>query len=159
MSLGLTVMFLNLSSRYLLAALDRQRQYLRAILTGLIVNAVLCVVLIPSLGFLGACGALLGAEVAIAIVCHHALGGRVHLNELAGAAAKPLLAALGMGLLVYALRGSGVVTLAAIGCVSYVGLLFLLRSFSREEMQMFRNVGGSFVVRGMSLPRRAEDRP
>lgn len=159
LSLGLFVMFLNLSSRYLLAALDRQRHYLRAILLGLIVNIVLCVVLIPSLGFLGACGAFLGAEVTIGIACHHALGGRVRLNELAGAATKPLLAALGMGLLVYAFRGSGVVTLAAIGCVSYVGFLFLLRSFSEEEMQMFRNVSGSFGLRGTALPRQAGNQP
>jgi O-antigen/teichoic acid export membrane protein len=159
LSLGLVVMFLNLSSRYVLAALDRQRQYLRAILTGLIVNVVLCAILIPSRGFLGACGAFLGAEVSIWIACHHALGGRVRLNELAGAATKPLLAALGMGLLVYGFRGANVVTLAALGCISYVGLLFLLRTFSEEEMEMFRNVGGSFGLRGAALLRRAENRP
>ena len=158
LSLGLLVMFLNLSSRYLLAALDRQRHYLRAILLGLIVNIVLCVILIPSLGFLGACGAFLGAEVAIGIACHHALGGRVQLYVLAGAATKPLLAALGMGLLVYPFRGANVVALAAIGCVSYVGLLFLLRTFSDEEMQMFRKLGGSFGLRGTALLRRAEHR-
>jgi len=159
LSLGLIVMFVNLSSRYLLAALDRQRHYLRAILLGLVVNVVLCVILIPSLGFRGACGAFLGAEVAIGVACHHALGGRVHLSEMAGAATKPLLSALGMGLLVYAFRGSGVVMLAAIGCVSYVGFLFLLRSFSEEELQMFRNISGSFGPRGTALLRRAEHRP
>jgi O-antigen/teichoic acid export membrane protein len=158
LSLGLVVMFLNLSSRYLLAALDRQRKYLRAVLTGLIVNVVLCVALVPSLGFLGACGAALGAEVAIWIACHHALGGQVHLSELAGAARKPLLAALGMGLLVYAFRGANTFALVALGGASYVGFLFLLRTFSEVEMRIFGNLGASFGLRGTALLRQAENR-
>jgi O-antigen/teichoic acid export membrane protein len=150
-------MFLNLSSRYLLTALDRQRHYLRAILAGLIVNVVGCVVLIPRLGFLGACGAYLAAELAVRIVGFRALGGRLHVTELAKVAGKPVLAALGMGLLIFACRRAGVITMVALGAVAYVGLLIVLRAFSKEEMQMFRAVGGSIRFPRTSLLRRAED--
>jgi O-antigen/teichoic acid export membrane protein len=151
LSLGLLVMFLNLSSRYLLAALDQQGRYLRAVLTGLIVNVALCFMLIPSLGFLGACGAFLGAELTIAIVCHHALGGRARLGDMAAVGARPLLAALGMGVLVHAFHGLNVLALAAMGGASYVAFLFLLRAFSDEELQTFRSVGASFGLRGLAM--------
>jgi len=159
MSLGLVVMFLNISSRYLLAALDRQGRYLRAILLGLVVNVVLCVVLIPRGGFLGACVAFLGAELAIWITCQHALGSRVGLADMAGTAAKPLLAALGMGLLVYTLRGMNVWILVALGAVFYLGFLLLLRAFSDGELETFRKIGASFGVRNVASLQRAGDRP
>jgi O-antigen/teichoic acid export membrane protein len=159
MSLGLVVLFLNLSSRYVLTALDRQSHYLRAILAGLAANVLLCLVLIPSMGFLGACFAFLGAELTISIVCQHALGGRLHFRDMAGVATKPLLAALGMGLLVYALRGMNIFLLASLGCFSYVGFLFLLRAFSDEEMQALRNVTASFGTRSVAPLQRVGDRP
>jgi len=158
LSLGLLVMFLNLSSRYVLTALDRQRHYLRAIVVGLIVNVVGCVVLIPRWGFLGACGAFLAAEVAIGIVCHLALAGRVRVTELTGTVAKPLLAAVGMGLLVFALRREGVIAMAVLGAVSYVGFLIVLRVFSGEEIQVFRAVGGSIGLPRAAALQRAGDR-
>lgn len=159
LSLGLPVMFLNLSSRYILTALDRQRDYLRAILVGLIVNVAACVVLIPRFGFLGACGAYLAAEVAVRIVGFRALGGRLHVTELVNAAAKPLLAALGMASLIYVFRGAGVITMAVLGAVSYVGFLIALRAFSGEEVRMFRAMGGSIGLRRTAVLQRAEDRP
>jgi O-antigen/teichoic acid export membrane protein len=159
MSLGLVVLFLNLSSRYVLTALDRQGHYLRAIVAGLVANVVLCLVLIPSMGFLGACVAFLGAELTISIVCQHALGGRLRFHDMAAVATKPLVAALGMGLLVFALRGMNIFPLAALGCASYIGFLFLLRAFSDEELQTLRNVGVSFGARSIAPLQRVGDRP
>ena len=158
LSLGLLVMFLNLSSRYMLTALDRQRHYLRAVVVGLIVSVVGCVVLIPRFGFLGACGALLAAELAIAIDCHLALGGRVRAAELARAAFKPLLAALAMGALVYTFRGAGLIAMVALGAVSYLGLLIVLRAFSEDEVRTFRAVGGSIGLPRAAALQRAGDR-
>jgi len=159
MSLGLVVLFLNLSSRYVLTALDRQGYYLRAILAGLVANVVLCLALIPRMGFLGACFAFLGAELTISIVCQHALGGRLRLHDMAAAATRPLLAALGMGLLVFTLRGMNVFAIATLGCVSYIGLLFLLRAFSEEELQALHNITVSFGARTIAPLQRVGDRP
>jgi O-antigen/teichoic acid export membrane protein len=152
-------MFLNLSARYLLAALNRQRNYLRAIVWGMVVNFALCVFLVPPFGFLGACVAVLGAEVTIQAICYLALDRRVSVRELAAAAARPLLAALGMGLLVAALPRWNVLALAGLGGVAYVALLFLLGTFSEQETQTFRRVGASFGFQGAALLRRAVRRP
>ena len=158
LSLSLVLSFLNISSRYVLTALDRQRQYLHAIVAGVIANVALCAALIPHFGFLGACGAFLGAEATIWVMCRRALAVRPPLRELAREALIPLIAAVGMGLLVFAFRRVNVVALAALGCATYVALLFLLRAFSEEEMRMFRRVLASFPLPGAALLRRAEPR-
>src|SRR2546426_1912285 len=121
-SAGLPLIFFNLSARSLLAVLDRQRHYLRAIAAGLGVNLILCAALVPSLGFLGACAAYLGAETTIAFMCQRALSPWVRLRELASDATKPLLAALGMGVLLLAFRGANVVVAAIAGGVTYGAL-------------------------------------
>src|SRR5204863_2082323 len=63
MSLGLAFIFINLMSRYVLAAIDAQRLYLRAVLIGLGANLAVGVLLIPRLGFAGACIAQLTGEI------------------------------------------------------------------------------------------------
>ena len=156
MSLGLVVFFLNISYRYVLAALDRQRQFFHAILAGLAANVVLCAALIPRLGYLGACVAFLGAEAAIMTVCHHALSKHVRLRDLLKEAVKPFAAGAGMGLLVFAFRGANVFVRVAIGCVSYPAFLFLLRVFTAEEMKALRRLYASFGLPGAALFLRME---
>ena len=151
MSIGLPLSFLNVSFRYVLAALDHQRQYFHAILAGLIANAALCAVLIPRFGFLGACVAFLGAEAIIWAVCHRTLSRHAGLREQAAEAVKPLLAALGMGLVVFALHAANVFVRVAAGCVSYPALLFLMRAFSAEEMRVLRRLYASFRLPGAGL--------
>jgi O-antigen/teichoic acid export membrane protein len=151
-SLGLALTFVNVSSRYVLAALDRQRQHFRAILAGLAANVVLCTVLIPPLGFLGACFACLGAEATIWVVCYRALPAHVvRLRELAVQAVKPLVAAAGMGVLLLAFRGANLFVRVAIGCVTYPALLFLLRTFTVEERNILRRLHVSFGLPGAAL--------
>ena len=148
MSPGLLVIFLNLVSRYVLAALDRQRHYLHAVLVGLVVNAALGVALIPSFGFLGACVAYLGAELAIWAVCQRVLSRYIRPAELAADAAKPLLAAGLMGLLLIVLRGAPVALVVLAGCAAYVALLRLLGAFSDQELDLLRRIPGAVRVPG-----------
>jgi O-antigen/teichoic acid export membrane protein len=155
-SLGLVVFFLNISYRYVLAALDRQRQYFHAVLVGLAANVVLCAALIPRLGYLGACVAYLGGEASIQMMCHHALSKHVRLSELLKQVVKPLAAGAGMGLLVFAFRGANTFVRVAIGCVAYPGLLLLLRAFTAEEMRVFRRLYASFGLPGAALLMRLE---
>lgn len=151
MSLGLVVFFLNISYRYVLAALDRQRQFLHAILAGLAANVALCAALIPRFGYLGACVAFLGAETAILMVCQHSISKHIRLRELLRVAVKPLAAGAGMGLLVFVFREVNIFVRVAIGCVSYPALLFLLRTFTAEEMRVLLRLYASFGLPGAAL--------
>ena len=135
LSPALPFIFLNLTSRYALAALDRQARYLRAVIVGLVVNAGLCAALVPLHGFMGACVAYVAAEIAIAFECQRALRRVVPLRDLARDAAKPLLAAAGMGALMLALHGAAPLLAAAAGCAAYPILLLLIGGVSDEELK------------------------
>jgi len=159
LSLGLALFFLNLMSRYVLAALDRQRAYLGAIVAGLIVNIALGAALIRSFGFVGACVGVLGGELTVLIVCQHALRRYSPPATLLREAAKPLLAALGMGVVVFLLRHGNLLLLPVVGAIVYVALLLSLKTFSSEELRVLRGVYVSFRLPGSGWLTRTSNRP
>jgi O-antigen/teichoic acid export membrane protein len=156
MSLGLTVIFLNLMSRYVLAAVDQQRAYLRAILVGLVVNAAVSALTIRTLGYIGACVGLLSGEVAVLLVCQHALAEFTPRAELAREGLKPLLAALAMGAVVYLLRSANLMLVMGAGALVYVVMTFVLGTFSRDELRVMRRVYASFRLPGSAWLTRAD---
>jgi O-antigen/teichoic acid export membrane protein len=147
-SLGLALIFLNLMSRYVLAALNEQRAYLRAIITGLVVNVGASAALIPSLGFVGACVGLLVGELTVLLGCQWTLRRYLPLADLPRAAGRPLLAALGMGGVVVLLRPLSVFALPFLGAVVYAALLLLVRALTRDELDILRRVYVSFRLPG-----------
>jgi O-antigen/teichoic acid export membrane protein len=149
-SLGLGLIFLNLMSRYVLTALDQQGAYLKAILVGLVVNAALCVLLIRKTGFIGACVGLLGGELAVLIMCQMALARYTSPGDLGREAARPLAAALGMGVVVFLLRNGNLLAVPLLGATVYVVLLLALKTFSTDELHAIRGVLMSFRLRGSS---------
>ena len=157
-SLGLSLIFLNLMSRYVLAALDQQRAYLGAILVGLTVNVGLSAFLIHRLGFVGACVGVLGGEASVLIVCQRVLSRFLPAGDLVREAVRPLAAALGMGLVVYLLRSWNLFILPAVGAIVYIMLLLAFRVFSSHELRIIRGVLVSFGLPGTGRLGRAEPR-
>lgn len=147
-SLGLTFIYMNLMSRYVLAAIDEQRAYLRAIITGLVVNMGTSAALIPSLGFMGACIGLLAGEFTVLIGCQWTLRRYVAWGDLLGEAVRPLAAAFGMGVVVFLLRPLPVLILPFVGAVVYGVLLLAVRALSPGELDILRRVYMSFRLPG-----------
>ena len=158
MSLGLAFIFINLMSRYVLAALDRQRTYLRAVLVGLALNLAVGVLLIPRLGFAGACIAQLAGEASILVMCQRALTSYVRTGELLRLSVRPALAAFGMAVVVWLLHSWNLGLVVVTGAVTYGALLFALRAFTDEELKLMRGVLASFHVPGAASLDRAEPR-
>jgi O-antigen/teichoic acid export membrane protein len=156
MSLAIPLIFLNLTSRYALTAMDRQSDYLRGVIAGLIASVATGVALIPSLGYIGACVAAIAGELTIWFVCQRTLGRFVGVRRLLTELWKPAVAALGMGLVVFVLRGANVVLLSAIGCVTYAALLLLLRGLTAEELAMIGRLYSSMGLPGRKAPARPE---
>lgn len=157
-SLGLSFIFLNLMSRYVLTALDHQRAYLGAILVGLVVNVAVSAALIHTFGFVGACVGVLGGEVAVLVACQRVLARYSPPGDLVREAVRPLAAALGMGLVVYVLRSWYLVALPVVGAIVYIMLLLAFRAFSHDELRVMRGVYVSFGLPGSGWLRRAEPR-
>src|SRR5262249_40985232 len=74
LSLGLPLIFLNLTSRYVLAAIDRQRSYLIAIALGLAVNVGVAAALAARFGAAGASAGLLMGELTVFMAGQRTLG-------------------------------------------------------------------------------------
>jgi len=159
MSLGLTLIFVNLMSRYLLAAIDEQRIYLTAVVVGLVANLGLGFLLIPRIGFAGACVAQLAGETAIFVMCQRALTRYVPAGELAGTAVRPAIAALGMAGVVWLLRSTPLVVPILAGAVTYAVLLLLIRAFTREEIALLKGMLATYKIPGVATVRRAAPRP
>lgn len=155
---GLPFIFLNLQSRYVLAAMDRQRVYLWAVVAGLIVNVALCLVLVHPLGVVGAAWAFIAAEFAIFVICQSALSIHVGVVDLLREAARPALAAAAMALLVFAIRGQSLPLVITAGGVAYVGALLVTRALSRDELNLIRGVYVSFGLPGSQHLARAAER-
>lgn len=156
-SLGLPLIFLNLTARYLLAALDSQRSYLLAIAVGLVVNVAVTAALARPLGAVGAGLGLLAGELAVFLACQRTLGRYVGIPALLAEAGRPALAALVMGLVVFALRPASVVVVPIVGMAVYVGMLFVLKVFGRDELRVLRGVYVSFGLPGSAYLMKARN--
>jgi O-antigen/teichoic acid export membrane protein len=144
---GLVLIFFNLVARYVLTALDRQAAYLRAVAWGLAVNVGVGALLVPRFGSLGACAAFLAAEAAIAALCLRALRGAVDLRALARDAAHPLAAAVGMAMVIAALRGIGPWLAGLGGAIAYGVLLLCSGALRAADVELGWRVLSTFGAR------------
>jgi O-antigen/teichoic acid export membrane protein len=152
-SLALPFVFLNLQSRYLLAAVGQQRVYLIGVAVGLLVNVLGCLLTVPAFGVTGAAWTFVVAEMLVFAACHGALARHLGYGALLGEAVRPAAAALIMAAWLWALRGAPLALAVAAGVASYVLALLLVRALSREEWGVLRD-----VVRSFRLPRAAGPR-
>lgn len=141
---ALPFVFLNLQSRYLLAAIGRQRVYLWAVLGGLSVNALGCALTVRTWGVMGAAWTFVLAEVFVFIICHPALAQHVTYAQLLAKAARPAFAAVIMGLVIWGLNTMPLLVAVAAGALAYVAGLYLLRALTPEEWAVLRAVLSSF---------------
>jgi O-antigen/teichoic acid export membrane protein len=157
-SLGLGLIFLNLMCRYVLAALDEQSSYLRAMVLGLLVNVVLSAALIHWMGFAGACLGLIAGELTVLAICMGALREYVQPLDFLRELGRPLLAAAGMGIVVFLLREANLIFVTLAGAAVYGALVLLLRILSSDEVRALRHLYISMRLPGSARLMRAESR-
>ena len=147
LGLGLFPFFMSTLFQYLFAALDEQKKFLASTIVGSTLRIVLLVALIPRFGFVGPSIAFVCAEtvvVGIWIFQISKIGYPVNLGSLMW---RPLSAGAAMAMVLYAVRESPVVwqiSGAILSLVVYGLGLFLLRTFSNEEIRLARE-GITFV--------------
>lgn len=155
-SLALLFVFMNLMARYVLTAIDRQSDYLRAIVIGMVVNIVLCAVLIPRFRFLGAGAAWVVAEISIFAACQHALAPFVSFSAVLRELWRPLAASAVMGAALWLMRGLPLPLLVVVGVILYAGALLAVRAFSPEEIRLARGLYVSLKLPGFRHLSRVE---
>jgi O-antigen/teichoic acid export membrane protein len=130
--------FVNSVTQYVLIAVNQQRYLTRAFLIGVTFNIVGNLLIIPSMGYLGAAVTTILSEFSLLIPFYLSVRRNVGTVPWVAIFAVPLAAVAVMGAAGYALIGMGLnVWLAtAIGSLCYLGVLILGGVFRGEEMAL-----------------------
>ncbi|HEU0208545.1 MAG TPA: flippase [Candidatus Udaeobacter sp.] len=147
LGLGLIPFFISTLFQYIFAALDAQKAFFGSTLIGSVLRIILLVTLIPKYNFVGPAVAFVVAEmvtVGIWIYQLQKMGYPAHIINILW---RPIVAGIVMGLvLVWFLNSPLVWQLigAVLSLLSYIAVLFAVRTFSKEEIHQARE-GIAFV--------------
>lgn len=129
---------LNSLYGYGLIAMNRERIFLRVIAFTSLINAVLIYLLCLLIHAPGAAIALCVSEGICIVLMYRILRRYVRFTAVAHAL-KPLLAALGMGIVLFAIRDWHVVAAICAGAAIYSIIMFALRGFTLRELSSMRH--------------------
>ncbi len=133
----ITLIFINCWFGCMLIALHRQRFYTYGMLGSLVINLILDFILIPYLGYKGACIANLVSESFLSIAVYYFVR-QVQPLLVFRVAIRPVLSALGVGVFIYLFRQVNLFILLPSSLLLYVMLLILSRTFSRHEIDILK---------------------
>lgn len=132
--------FVNPFLSHVLIAQGRQHRSMYVAAISLCVNATVCSLLVWKLGAIGAAlGSVLGGFVAMACYLAFAVSRAEALVTLTSAF-RVMLAALGMGTVVFVLRDELMIALAFGSLLAYVALLFLVKAIRGEDVRYFKTM-------------------
>ncbi|NLI74359.1 MAG: oligosaccharide flippase family protein [Euryarchaeota archaeon] len=100
---------------------------------GALANVILCIVLIPTFKEIGAAAAFSFALFSISAVAFYFMSTRVFKVDLTDILLKPMVAATGMGLVLFIFPGMSLFLSLGIGAAVYFALLFVTRAIDKED--------------------------
>jgi O-antigen/teichoic acid export membrane protein len=120
----------------MIIVLRLQRVFFRYALLALVFNVALNLALVPEYGFLAAAWVTVATEAVVVSLSARAVLRKIEFVPSVNRIGRAAAAALGMGLLIWALRSAGAPlgVLAATAVVAYPLLLLALRAVQREEI-------------------------
>ena len=122
---------------YGLVAIDKERRFFRIMTYTALVNLILVIILGINFKVQGAAVALFISEMFGVLLMNRELRKFVKFESLKYIV-RPILASALMGIGLYLFRHWHVIALIIVGAVIYVGLLLLIRGFSREELRSIK---------------------
>ncbi|MBL7184354.1 MAG: flippase [Anaerolineae bacterium] len=137
---SIPVGFINSVTHYVLIALNQQRFLTRAFAIGLAFTVVANVVFIPIYSYQASALIHLFSELALLLPFYYCL--RRHLAPVSWGRLlwRPALAAALMGGLLWLLRDTSLLLTVPLGGLIYLLALILLRTFSEEEIALFKSL-------------------
>jgi O-antigen/teichoic acid export membrane protein len=137
LALALGIAFVNNAFIGALNASDRQSSFTWAAGWSLVVNVGLNLILIPTVGFVGASWATVATEIALGVAAWILTARHIGSVPVVSLSWRVLLAGLVMGVAVWPLRGMEGVLIAVPICAGvavYLVAVLLLRALSRDEI-------------------------
>lgn len=137
------ILVLNGLNQILASALissDNQKVNLNANILGMFANIVLCLLLIPKFGFMGAGIATVAAAFTTFIYQYSVNSKRLFKIDFFRLPQKPLAASLLLGLFIFLLRDIHLLILVPASVVVYTILIFVLKVFSSRDVDLLRKL-------------------
>jgi O-antigen/teichoic acid export membrane protein len=141
LAVAIVFMFVDNTFPTVLNAIDRQKMFAYVALSGLAINLVLNIILIPKFGYIGASWATVATEIGLVIAGWLALRSALGPLRVVRTCWKPLVAGLVMGGFVQLINPHGrlaVLAVTAGAAAIYVLMLFVLRTADDEETTIIR---------------------
>ena len=139
--------YLNGLTQYALIAVNRQRFITIAFVIATSFNLIANFLLIPRYGINAAAIVTVLSEVVLMFPFIYAVGQSIGMPNWLQTAGKPVLAGLAMGLVAYVGRAIEPHLALVLGVAVYVGVIWLLKTFSPEEAAALGRVVGAFRKR------------
>jgi O-antigen/teichoic acid export membrane protein len=131
--------------KQVIIASDNELSMLRRSAVGVLVQVLLTIVLVTYFGINGVAMAIVGASVFIVALDAHFVVRHVVTLDFADAIVKPLVCAAGAGAVALALGGHNLLLVVAAAGFTYLASLFLLRTFSADELSLMRSIPGGLL--------------
>lgn len=141
--------FVNSINVRVLYATDKQRSLTLIVIISAVINIIFNFLLIPRFSYIGASLATLLAEIINVIMCFwlvfNLLGLKLNIRDLLS---KPLLASAIMGFVIFYLRQLNLISLIIIGIILYPALLFVLRTFDKDDERIIQKLVPISIFKG-----------
>lgn len=143
---SLFLIFLNVPNSRMLVVSDQQRIIAVFLLTSLTLNTLLNLLLIPRWGAAGSGVArLMSTSVLFVVIAQYVFRNLYRFNPLP-MLPRPVLAATAMLAGLTILQGQPLFVLISAGALIYLAVLVVLRTFSREDLVLWRQVTAQYPM-------------
>ncbi|MFQ6058300.1 MAG: oligosaccharide flippase family protein [Anaerolineae bacterium] len=144
--------FANGVTQYVLIAINQQRWITVSFLIAAAFNVGANLLLIPPFGYPAAAAITIASELVLFVPFYRCV--RQHLGSLPLASLfwRPTLAALGMGVVLWGLRGVNLPLALLVAGAVYLAGLVLLGAFTEEDRALLRRLLPSRRKKGLTLP-------
>jgi O-antigen/teichoic acid export membrane protein len=132
--------FVNNSLAVTLTSVNKQRLRTLVIACAALVNVAANMILIPSLGYMGAGYATLVTESVITALLYCAIANKLGAFHIRQLWFKPTLAGMIMFLVLMLVHRISVFLLIPLGALVYLGSLYLMKGFSSTEINLLREL-------------------
>ena len=134
------IIFLTYLFGTMLSSINKQIISMKIIFIATIANIGLNLLLIPRYSYVGASMATVITELIPLILCFYFISKFIYKIQIHKVFAKPIIASITMGSFILFFNNMNLFLLICISTILYFGILILLRTFSKEEFNLFKEV-------------------
>jgi O-antigen/teichoic acid export membrane protein len=138
---AIPIIFVNYILGTAINSINKQRQMVKSAFIVMALNIILNLLLLPKYGFIAASFITVITELSACIFWFHIMNVNGYNIPIHKILVKPVIASLIMGLFVF-LININLIIVIVMATIIYFGVLFLLKTFSEEDINLFKQMLG-----------------